>query len=122
MSKKKEKWVAVLDTKEAELVMYETEPTLEWLQEKVGGLIELVKPSRRSVDVYVNEEGRMHGMAPSCVIRDSRGFPLLLVGPVVFVLKRAKDHQSALEQINEIVWRVVPYRGEPEPEGPQRVM
>ena len=42
--------------------------TLEALQELVGGYIEFV-PIRRNVGAICNEEGRLIGLPPNCIIR-----------------------------------------------------
>lgn len=100
----KKSFVAVWDPGPAEITMYKVEPTMEWLQEKVQGHFQHIRP-QPGVDVYCDEDGEMKRVPVSCIIRwapPSTGMKVAdvpLRGPVVMVFRTAKKQAEALAKL-----------------------
>jgi hypothetical protein len=64
----------------------ERKPTLERLQELVGGYIELISPRMHPLTgkhVVINEEGLLYDLPPNPTATKMLGYPQMLVGNVV---------------------------------------
>ena len=97
----KKSFCAVFNPRTKNITMYHQEPTLEWLQQHVGGYVEHHIP-RPGVEVYCDEDGELKQL-PSTVVLLWRGpvkgmEPALVTlrGAVVFVFRRARNQQEAI--------------------------
>ena len=64
------------------ITITDEEATLKWLQEAVGGYIELIRTSRFDGDIWVNEEGILKKLEYNQTASLLVGQPLF--GPVIF--------------------------------------
>lgn len=103
----KKSYMARLGVEERTIEMFHLEPSLEVLQEKVGGYVELITPNGK-VDVYVDEDGLMKQLPVTCILAHNRNGSVTVVGPVLFVLKRADSIAEAMVHLSEVVTRVLP--------------
>jgi len=110
----KQSWMVGLDG--AEMTVYYTEPTHEFLQQYATaggeGYYQQIRP-QPGVDVYCDEDGDLKGLFPSCIINwappttGMKHAEVTLRGPVLMVFRTAKKQAECLAKLAVVLRAVI---------------